>query len=93
MPIASPELPGSARPMRWLITVKAAQHSPAAPASATPSGSSALPISGVSSTMPMTASPIQAKSRPRRDVAAASPSGPTNSMATAMPSGIRAMAP
>ena len=93
MPIARPEWPGSARPMRWLITVKAAQHSPAAAASATPSGSSASPISGVSSTMPRAASPIHAKSRPRREVTTASPSGPTNSMATAMPSGMRAMAP
>ena len=44
--------------MRWFITVKAAQQSPATPASTTPSGSSALPISGVSSTIPRTARAI-----------------------------------
>ena len=42
---------------------------------------------------PPEAVPIQAKSRGLRDVSAASPSGPTNSIATASPSGMREMAP
>ena len=50
-------------------------------------------MSGVSSTSPATARPIQTKSLSRREVRAATPSGPMNSIATATPSGMRAMAP
>ncbi len=48
---------------------------------------------GVSSTSPTTARLTQTKSLSLREVRTATPSGPMNSMATAIPSGIRAMAP
>ena len=47
---------------------------------------------GVSSRSPATARPIQMKWLSRREVKTATPSGPMNSIATAMPSGMRSMA-
>ncbi len=75
------------------MRTKLAQPAPAASASATPIGSSSVPMLGVSNTSPATASAIHANSISRRDVMTATVNGPTNSIATAMPSGIRAIAP
>ena len=69
----------------------AAQHTAAPSAKATPSRS-ASPVQGcVSSSTPIAASPAQARARPRPRQAA-TPSGPRNSSALAVPSGSRSIA-
>jgi hypothetical protein len=69
-----------------------AAHSTAATsANSTPAGLPAQRTSAMSPT-PAAASPAAATSRGRREVTAATSTGPQNSMATAVPSGRRAIA-
>jgi hypothetical protein len=68
-----------------------AQQTPAANASATPSGSTPLfGVHGVINAMPMAASTTHATSIGLREPYTATPSGPMNSTVTARPSGMRA---
>ncbi len=69
--------------------MKAAQPAAAPRANSTPTGSRLLPIAGVSRTMPAAANRTQSTSISRRDVTRATPSGPRNSMETAIPRGMR----
>jgi hypothetical protein len=66
-----------------------AQPAAAARAKRTPTESRLVPIAGVSRRIPAAASRTQSTSTSRRDVASATPSGPRNSMETAIPRGMR----
>ncbi len=89
--IASPSTRANLRPASALSRMYAAQHSAASSANMTPIGSRCWPPSPRSRT-PTMARPTQASSTARRDIATASPSGPSSSIVTARPSGSRSTA-
>ena len=87
-------------PVPWCATRRPSTMYPAQSTAATPMASSprrtswppSRKVTPVSRTTPHAASPIPALSRQPRPVTAATATGPMNSIATAVPSGSRAMA-
>ena len=90
----SPPSPGISAPLVAPVWMYAAQQPAASSANSTPIGSSATPVieSMPMSAMPAAASPTHTRSRARRESTADSSSGPRNSIATAVPSGMRSIA-
>ena len=84
----------SARRPAWSAGCRPPSTRPRRTRSATPAGSSGSPAPSpsVSSATPAPASATHATSRAWREPASATPSGPRNSIVTATPSGIRAIA-
>ena len=88
---ATPAMPGIRSPTRWVSRMYAAQHTAAPSANATPTRSVPACHGSVSSTTPTAASPAYSRPWPRPRHTA-TPSGPRNSSALAVPIGRRAIA-
>ncbi len=88
---ARPFGPGTRRPTRWLMTIYDAQPAAAPSAKSRPSVVTAPPLNDSNAT-PAAAIAAQARSSGLREAAIATPRGPTNSIVTATPRGMRAIA-
>jgi DNA-binding transcriptional LysR family regulator len=89
---ARPCIPDTVSPTRCVNRMYAAQHAAAASANPTPTGSAAPRHGCVNNSTPAAATPAHTQV-PRRPRATATPSGPRNSNALAVPNGSRATAP